>query len=85
MSRGQHPCQGLDPSLLTGLLTSLLPARSLLIWVSESEGGKRCEETKVQEGDRRHEAPGYVILMSTEKRECGKDLVDCFEIAVTFT
>ena len=27
----------------------------------------------------------YVILMSIEKRECGKDLVDCFEIAVTFT
>lgn len=63
----------------------LLPAHSLLVWVSESEGGKRCEETQVQEGDRWHEAPGYVILMSTEKRECGKGLVDCFEIAVTFT
>lgn len=66
--------------------TPLLPAHSLLIWVSESAGGKRCEETKVQKGDwdsMRHQT--YVILMSIEKRECGKDLVDCFEIAVTFT
>ena len=66
--------------------TPLLPAHSLLIWVSESAGGTRCEETKGQKGDwdsMRHQT--YVILMSIEKRECGKDLVDCFEIAVTFT
>lgn len=78
---GQHPVRvGTLPPYLPGPLP---PSTGLLIWVSGC-GEEKCE-TKVEETGTFTQIFKHVILMSTEKRDCGKDLLDCFEIAVTFT